>query len=122
MSVEIQYNLEGFEGFNNAMERLGSNMQRNMHSRLCTWATQVKNQAKQAAPIRTGALQNSIEATMSELTAQIHASAPHAVFIEFGTRFRKAQPFLLPAVQENLSTLEQTLCEAIDDARTEAGL
>ncbi|MEM3697115.1 MAG: HK97 gp10 family phage protein [Candidatus Bathyarchaeia archaeon] len=122
MAVEIKYVVEGFEEFKMAMERFDSAMKEHVQRLLASWAEKVKAYAKQLAPIRTGYLRSSIYAKIQDWVAEIGAEATYALFVEFGTRHMQARPFLYPAIQEYLPRLEQIVCEAIDQAKMEAGL
>jgi HK97 gp10 family phage protein len=122
MAVEITCDVEGVEEFKAAMQQFDSGMQRHVHRILASWAADVKALAKQLAPVRTGHLRSSIYAKISEWVAEIGAEATYALFVELGTRYMQAQPYLYPAIQEHLPQLEAIICEAIDQAKTEAGL
>jgi HK97 gp10 family phage protein len=122
MAVEITCDVEGVEEFKNAMQSFDSGMQRHVHRLLASWAADVKALAKQLAPVRTGHLRSSIYAKISEWVAEIGAEATYALFVELGTRYMQAQPYLYPAIQEHLPQLEVIICEAIDAAKSEAGL
>jgi HK97 gp10 family phage protein len=122
MAVEITCDVEGIEEFKNAMQSFGSGMQRHVHRLLASWAADVKALAKQLVPVRTGHLRSSIYAKIQEWVAEIGAEATYALFVEFGTRYMQAQPYLYPAIQEYLPQLEAIICEAIDQAKSEAGL
>ncbi|MEM3699849.1 MAG: HK97 gp10 family phage protein [Candidatus Bathyarchaeia archaeon] len=122
MSVEINCVVEGVEEFKMAMERFDSAMQEHVQRLLANWAEDVKDYAKQLAPVRTGHLRSSIYAKIQDWVAQIGAEATYALFVEFGTRHMQAHPFLYPAIQEHLPRLERIICEAIDQAKMEAGL
>ncbi len=104
------------------MQSFDSGMQRQVHSQLASWAADVKALAKQLVPVRTGHLRSSIYASIKEWVAEIGAEAAYALFVELGTRYMKAQPYLYPAIQEHLPRLEQIILEAIDRAKAEAGL
>lgn len=121
MAVEITCDVEGVEGFKQAMQQFDSGMQRHVHRQLASWAADVKALAKQLAPVRTGHLRSSIYAKISEWVAEIGAEAAYALFVELGTRYMQARPYLYPAIQEHLPRLEQIICEAIDAAKAEAG-
>ncbi|MEM3626439.1 MAG: HK97 gp10 family phage protein [Candidatus Bathyarchaeia archaeon] len=122
MAVEITCDVEGIEEFKQAMQQFDSGMQRHVHRQLVSWAADVKALAKQLAPIRTGYLRQSIYAKIQWWVVEIGAEATYAMFVEFGTRYMQAQPFLYPAIQEYLPQLEQIICSAIDEAKAEAGL
>jgi HK97 gp10 family phage protein len=104
------------------MQRFDSGMQRQVHRQLASWASDVKAQARKLVPVRTGYLQSTIYAKISEWVAEIGADATYALFVELGTKYMQAQPYLYPAIQEHLPRLEQIILEAIDKAKREAGL
>jgi HK97 gp10 family phage protein len=122
VAIEITCDTEGIEEFKQAMQQFDSGIQRHVHRLLASWAADVKTLAKQLAPVRTGHLRSSIYAKIQEWVAEIGAEATYALFVEFGTRYMQAQPYLYPAIQEHLPRLEQIICEAIDQAKAEAGL
>ncbi len=122
MAVEIAYDTEGIEKFQTAIQQFDGGMQQHVHRQLTIWVENVKALAKQLVPVRTGFLRNSIYAKIQEWIAEIGVEATYALFVELGTRFMKAKPYLDPAVQEHLPRLEQLICEAIDTAKREAGL
>jgi len=122
MAVEVTCNLEGVEEFKKAVEKLDSAMQRQIHEQLAKWAANVKDAAKQLAPVRTGYLRSSLYAEIQGWTAKIGAEASYAGFVEFGTRYMQARPYIYPALQKHLPQLEQIILEALDAAKREAGL
>ena len=121
MAVEISCDMEGIEEFKQAMQQFDSGMQKHVHRQLASWAADVKALAKQLAPVRTGYLRSSIYAKIEEWVAEIGAEATYALFVELGTRYMQARPYLYPAIQEYLPQLEKIICEAIDAAKAEAG-
>jgi HK97 gp10 family phage protein len=122
MAVEITCNVEGVEEFKQVMQQFDSALQKQVHEQLEKWAMEVKGYARSLAPVRTGHLRSSIYAKINNWVAEIGAEATYALFVEFGTRYIQARPYLYPAIQEHLPRLEQIICEAIDEAKVEAGL
>ena len=122
MSVEVTADIEGVEQFKAAMAKLDSRMQRHVHRQLASWAADVKASAKRIVPVRTGHLRSSIYAKIQEWVVEIGAEATYATFVEFGTRYMRARPYLYPAIQEHLPRLEAIISEAIEAAKQEAGL
>lgn len=64
-------------------------------------AFDIESGAKSRAPVDTGLLKNSIEAVEEdklEWVVEVHAE--YGAYVEFGTRYTAAQPFLTPAVEE----------------------
>lgn len=121
MSIEISCDVKGVEEFQKALRNFDSAMQRHVHRQLASWAADVKALARQLVPVRTGHLRSSIYAKIHEWVAKIGAEATYAMFVEFGTRYMRARPYLYPAIQEHLPRLETMISEAIEDAKREAG-
>ena len=122
MSVEVTIHVEGIEKFKDAMAKLDSAMQKHVHRQLIRWAADVKALARRIVPVRTGHLRSSIYAKIQEWVAEIGAEATYAMYVEFGTRYMRAQPYLFPAIQEHLPRLEAIISDAIEAAKQEAGL
>lgn len=62
-------------------------------------ARAVATDARRAAPVRTGRLRSSIRvAKVDRDRAVIEAGAPYAGYVELGTRYMRAQPYLRPAL------------------------
>jgi len=122
MAVEITCDVEGIEEFKTAIEKFDSSMQRHVHRQLANWAADVKASAKLLVPVRTGHLRSSIYAKIYEWVAEIGAEATYALFVELGTRYMAARPYLYPAVQEHLPEFERIILDALDTAKSEAGL
>lgn len=64
----------------------------------------VEGTAKQLAPVRTGTLRRSIHTVFSRggLRAIVGPSVAYSIFVEFGTRFMAARPFMRPAAAREL--------------------
>jgi len=122
LSIEISCYVKGIEEFQRAMRNFDSAMQRQVHRQLLSWAADVKALARQLVPVRTGYLRSTIYAKISEWVAEIGAEATYGLFVEFGTRRMRAQPYLYPAIQQHLPRLEQIILDALDAAKAEAGL
>jgi HK97 gp10 family phage protein len=122
VGVEVSINIEGVNQFKAAMQKLDSGMQRHVHRQLTSWAADVKASARRIVPVRTGYLRSTIYAKIQEWVAQIGAEATYALYVELGTRYMRARPYLYPAIQEHLPRLETIISEAIEYAKQEAGL
>ena len=97
-------------------------MQREVHSFLASWAADVKAEAMRLVPVRTGYLRSTIYAKIQEWVAEIGADATYALFVELGTKYMQAHPYLYPAIQQYLPQLETIVTAAIEQAKAEAGL
>jgi len=122
LSIEVSCDVEGIGEFQGAMRNFDSAMQRHVHSKLVSWGADVKALAKRLVRVRTGHLRSKIYAEVKEWVVRIGADATYALFVELGTRYMRARPYLYPAMQEYLAVLEQTICEGIEEAKAEAGL
>lgn len=67
-------------------------------------AVQVERTAKRLCPVDTGRLRSSITWSLEQdgrgLYALVGTNVVYAAYVEFGTRFMAAQPFLRPALRE----------------------
>ncbi|MEM4700669.1 MAG: HK97 gp10 family phage protein [Candidatus Bathyarchaeia archaeon] len=122
MAVEITCDIDGVEEFQATMQQFDSGMQRWVHSQLASWIADVKALAKQLVPVRTGYLRSTIYARVQEWVAVVGADAPYALYVEFGTRYMQARPYLYPAIERHLPRLENIIVEALEQAASEAGL
>lgn len=65
--------------------------------------------ATNLVPVDTGQLKSSISHKLSSdsggLGVDIEARAPHALYVELGTRYRPATPYLRPAMRQAMSRI-----------------
>jgi HK97 gp10 family phage protein len=65
------------------------------------WATEIARRAQDIVPVRTGNLRDSIHVERNGYADYaVVASAPYAGFVEFGTRYMAAEPYLGPAAAD----------------------
>lgn len=63
-------------------------------------AMTIESEAKQLAPVDTGNLRASIGALREGPNSwMVRAGAHYAIYVEMGTRYMAAQPFMRPAVE-----------------------
>jgi HK97 gp10 family phage protein len=121
--MEVSVDVSGVQEVQTALLNFDEAMQRRVHEQLGEWCELVKQAAQNMAPVRTGYLRSTIYARMVDYWAlEIGVEAFYGYFIEVGTQFMKAQPFMYPALQEYLPILEPVLIAAINQAKSEAGL
>ena len=74
---------------------------------IATTAYEIEAESKRLAPVLTGTLRRSIHTVFSNggLTAVVGPSVFYSVFVEFGTRFRSARPYMRPAAAKCLPRL-----------------
>lgn len=101
-----------------------------------TIAVKIRDTAKELVPVRTGALQGSIHVEVGdpivvrgltksvapangEMYMTIEAEMFYAPFVEYGTRFMAARPYMTPAVEMHRSELQELARQMIHDAAAE---
>lgn len=104
------------------MTKLDSALQNEVYRYLASWAADVKAEAMRTVPIRTGYLRSSIYAEVKDWVVTVGADATYAYFVELGTRYMQAHPFLYPSIEKYLPELESLIVAAIEQAKLEAGL
>jgi len=121
VAVKVSCTVKGIRAFQNAMRNFDEAVKRQVHRQLASWAADVKAEAMRKVPVKTGYLRSTIYARVQEWVVQIGAEATYALYVELGTRYMRARPYLWPAIQQYLPQLEQIIREAIEAAKTEAG-
>jgi HK97 gp10 family phage protein len=121
MAVEVTVDVQGVEDFVAAMQKLDLALQEQVRNWLYDWAKRVQAEAERQAPVRTGYLQSTIYARAKDWAVEVGASTAYAYFVEFGTRYMRAHPFLYPAVQQFLPELESYIIAGLEQAKSEAG-
>lgn len=99
ISVDISFRGKDFHDLADALNRrvpykitevLNAVLERTLQS--------VEMKAKQYAPVRTGHLRSMIYTVMyGDKVGAVVADTDYAGFVEYGTRFMRAQPYLRPA-------------------------
>lgn len=64
--------------------------------------SEMMKKAKRNAPVDTGNLMSSIDLEITDggMTAEVEPTADYGAYVELGTRFMNAQPYLKPAFDE----------------------
>lgn len=77
--------------------------------------SEMQKKAQRNAPVNTGTLKRSIGIDISDggMTATVEPTAEYAPYVELGTRFMEAQPFLKPAFEEQKKQFEKDLKELV---------
>lgn len=77
-------------------------------------AFKIEQRAKILAPVDTGNLRRSIQTAFEgDLTAVVFVAAEYGIYVEFGTRRMRAQPFLLPAAEEAIAAIGGELKQVV---------
>lgn len=81
------------------LPRIKRSLRPRVQEALQTAVHEIEAEAKMAAPIDTGYLRSSISSEVSGMEGRVQVAAEYGVFVEFGTRYMAAQPFLTPAFE-----------------------
>lgn len=77
---------------------------------------EMQAKAQQNAPVDTGYLKRSIglEVTDEGMTAEVEPKADYAPYVELGTRFMEAQPYLKPAFDEQKEKFKKDMKKLVE--------
>lgn len=90
----------GLKKFTRGIIQQNKKMEQDVHQELIRSGLRVEKRAKQFAPFDTGFLSNSIYSTeLGRLRVSVVSPVNYSIFVEEGTRYMSAQPFLYPAVK-----------------------
>lgn len=91
----------GLEAFARGVIQQSRKLERVAHQEVVRSGLRVEKRAKQLAPFDTGWLSDSIYSYGSgRLRTTIISPADYSIYVEEGTRYMAAQPFLFPAIKE----------------------
>ncbi|OOG28447.1 hypothetical protein BZK37_01535 [Enterococcus casseliflavus] len=109
-SVKIQ----GLKEFMREVSRKGPTLDKAIDKEIKLSALRVERRAKKNAPWDTGWLSNNIYANnIGFLQAEVISPVEYSIFLEYGTRYMFAQPFLFPAVGADWSLLQKRLTKLV---------
>lgn len=94
--------VKGLRSFRYNIQNLPEELENGVKSIVFANAKEIEAEAKKRAPVDTGKLRQAIKTLkVSDFIYKVKANAtglaPYSIFLEFGTRKMKKQPFLFPA-------------------------
>lgn len=103
MANSVSIRLKGVEGIANKLKLFVPRIRAAAGDTISETALLIETDAKLLSPVDTGLNRAEIhsEITPNRLSAAVYAGTSYAVFLEFGTRYMRAQPFLFPAYEKN---------------------
>lgn len=85
---------------NNEFTRIAATLEPKLAVVVATTALEVEGAAKTAVPVKTGNLRRSLHTQpLDPLHALVGTDVEYAAYVEYGTRYMGAQPYLTPAVE-----------------------
>lgn len=103
MASSIKVELRGAQGVISKLKLLVPRIRTATEQAVAQTALLIETDAKLNAPVDTGRLRSSIhtEIAPNKLSAMVLDGVTYGVFLEFGTRYIRARPFLFPAYEKN---------------------
>ena len=90
------------------LDKLAAGLDKNRADVLKAIGFEVEGGAKQRAPVRTGALRNSIATEMQgDDAVRIGPGVEYGIYLERGTSRMAARPYLFPSVEEVVNAINQ---------------
>jgi HK97 gp10 family phage protein len=121
--------------FNRQISQLPFKLKRQLAAAIAQKADRLANAIKAKAPVRTGALRDSVKVRRAkgDLTLEVtaggsstthgergpHGAADYALFTEFGTRKEPAQPFFYSTARAMQAEITDNITQAIEDVLDE---
>lgn len=109
------FELEGANEVEAQLRKLADRLTKTLPAAMHKSLSSVEESAKERAPVRTGALRDSIltdtDSSGTTIIAEVGPTVDYADDAEFGTRNRAAQPYLRPAADE----LEDAVLDVLVD-------
>lgn len=102
--------LNGMNPLLNKLEK-GRSIQKPVQQIVKKHSTDINRHAQKQAPVDTGELRRSIRTEYEEggLVGVTRATAHYAPYVEYGTRFMTAQPFMRPAFYNSAWSFKEDL-------------
>lgn len=113
-------NVKGLKKLLTILEKIPKELEKDVEMVLEANAREIEAEAKRLAPVDTGKLRQSIKAIkLGKLTFKIMSNstglAPYDVYVEYGTRFQRKQPFMFPAFFRGRKNLTKDLQNLLDN-------
>lgn len=108
--MKITYKVKGLDNFTRIAKNKPKEARKAVAQVTNRFAFKIEMTARDTAPFDTGWLSENIYSEMvTDVRYRIIAATEYAIYVEQGTRYMMAQPFLFPALQENYQPYIKTL-------------
>ena len=94
-------------------ESLAVKLQTQMQNVLDQNGSEIVSYAQSIVPVHTGFLRDSIQYHVEGTVLYVLAAAYYAKYVEYGTRHMKAEPYMRPALDNQLPQLRADLAAAV---------
>ena len=116
-----QYKVEikGLDKFRKALSQYPSIAKEYFARAIETMTWQLNRQAKRRSPVDTGRMRSSIYPTIRPDEGIVQPNVEYAIYVHEGTRYQKAQPFLLEALEDVQPDVESEFEQALENTLDE---
>jgi HK97 gp10 family phage protein len=115
MARQQTVTVEGLDRLRDKLDRLPKRIREGAQTAVTDETEAVATDMRDAAPVLTGELRDSIvsDVDAAALAGQARATARHATFVEHGTSSTEAQPFAQPAAEASRARFPKRLREEV---------
>lgn len=96
-------------------------MTRELNKAIKTSIFAIERDSKINTPVDTGRLRSSHQTMFSSLRGVLEPTAEYAIYVHEGTRYMRARPFLLRAVESNQDKVDRYFTDAVQNVLDEIG-
>jgi HK97 gp10 family phage protein len=120
--VRTSVRIEGMPALRKALLQVSQEGRKTVQREVLRATLAVQRRAKQLCPVDTGRLRNSIAVELEEggMNGAVGTNVKYAPFVEFGTSRTPAQPYLLPAFEEERAVFIERLKRELGEAFVKA--
>lgn len=118
MRYNLNINASDLKALQRKVRNLSAINQKGLSGALKTAGATYEVEAKIKAPVDTGNLRKNIgyDLDPSGKDVELFSNAPYSGFVEFGTRYQRAQPYFMPAIRKAIRQLNLELKLLINNA------
>ncbi|HEM3013655.1 TPA: HK97 gp10 family phage protein [Streptococcus suis] len=108
--MSVTYRVKGLKRYLNQVQQMPNRAQQAVNRELSRSSLRVELRAKELAPWDTGWMSLSIySAQYRFMVWMVSSPVDYSIYVELGTRYQSAQPFLFPALEEEYPVLMRNL-------------
>lgn len=113
---DIQISIKGMDKLKKKYRGAHRILQSELQEAASISGLKIQNTARRNAPRQTGNLRRRIEAyPFRKFGMKVEPRAEYSDFVEFGTRFMRAQPYMRPALQSSLPYIKKAFQRALSN-------
>jgi len=95
------------------LSKVGEDITRKVDDEILATALEIETLAKEKAPFDTGRLRSSINTVRNDKSVSVLTPVFYSLYMEFGTKYVQARPFLYPAFFDRTRRLTARIAKII---------